>query len=377
MFIGVVIFAALNGHTFANDTDNAALLYYQACLMYQPDESERGMVSDCATDRTELNQAVEEFVEKQQQVIKMVVTAAEVPKCDWGLDFSNWIDTPMPHLSDMRKLSKLIIAEANVLAGRNDYQSALARCVTSYKMARHVSDRTLISHLVGVAITAITDKCVKGILSEMPQDLKTLDWLKDELARIEDRPFSYKSCLLFELDLISGLIKKETFGKQPKLEDWIEGQVIAERIMGADEVFYARNRKYCDNYVAKVKAALDLAYPANYTRLKDLGEETTTDAQKNPDATLTALFVPATSKVAITDIRNKASFNAIRAAVDIYTAKAKAGKLPAVLPAGLPKDPFSGKDFEYEKTADGFILRCQGKDLRKDETYEYEFKVVK
>jgi len=44
-------------------------------------------------------------------------------------------------------------------------------------------------------------------------------------------------------------------------------------------------------------------------------------------------------------------------------------------PEGLPKDLFSGKDFRYEKTADGFTLRCRGKDLDKNETYQYEFKV--
>jgi len=64
-------------------------------------------------------------------------------------------------------------------------------------------------------------------------------------------------------------------------------------------------------------------------------------------------------------------------AVDIYIINAKTGKLPDAIPASLPKDMFSGKDFEYEKTADGFILRCQGRDLLKDEVHEYEFKVAK
>jgi len=45
------------------------------------------------------------------------------------------------------------------------------------------------------------------------------------------------------------------------------------------------------------------------------------------------------------------------------------------LPAGLPGDLFSGKDFKYKKTTEGFTLRCQGKDLSKDEIYKYEFKV--
>jgi len=52
-------------------------------------------------------------------------------------------------------------------------------------------------------------------------------------------------------------------------------------------------------------------------------------------------------------------------------------QLPDELPADLPKDLFGGKDFEYERTKDGFVLRCQGKDLSKDKIYEYEFKVKK
>jgi len=47
------------------------------------------------------------------------------------------------------------------------------------------------------------------------------------------------------------------------------------------------------------------------------------------------------------------------------------------IPADSPKDLFSGKDFEYEKTKDGFVFRCRGKDLFKDEIHEYEFKVPK
>ena len=50
---------------------------------------------------------------------------------------------------------------------------------------------------------------------------------------------------------------------------------------------------------------------------------------------------------------------------------------PVLAPAGLPPDLFSGRDFQYEKTKDGFVLRCQGKDLSKDKIYEYEFKVKK
>jgi hypothetical protein len=65
------------------------------------------------------------------------------------------------------------------------------------------------------------------------------------------------------------------------------------------------------------------------------------------------------------------------AGIEILLDRAGTGKLPNALPSGLPKDAFSGKDFEYEKTKDGFILRCRGRASDKDEINQYEFKLSK
>jgi hypothetical protein len=77
------------------------------------------------------------------------------------------------------------------------------------------------------------------------------------------------------------------------------------------------------------------------------------------------------------DLRDKNQTDAVRVAIDVYIIKAKTGRLPGSLPTGSPKDLFSGEDFEYQKTSDGFVLRCRGKDLQKDKIHEYEFKVRK
>ena len=51
-------------------------------------------------------------------------------------------------------------------------------------------------------------------------------------------------------------------------------------------------------------------------------------------------------------------------------------RLPDSLPAGAPLDLFSGRPFEYEKTQEGFILRCRVKeDATKTEANQYEFKI--
>ena len=157
----------------------------------------------------------------------------------------------------------------------------------------------------------------------------------------------------------------------------VEDKSIKEKILSLDEAAIERSRKYYENYVAGVIAAFDMPYVEGYTSLKDLEEKMLKDAKSNPDVLLTGILAPATNKIFSLKTRFETHNNAIRAAIELYMIKAKTGKLPDELPAGLPKDLFSSKDFEYEKTADGFILRCQSKDLGRDKVYEYEFKVKK
>lgn len=71
---------------------------------------------------------------------------------------------------------------------------------------------------------------------------------------------------------------------------------------------------------------------------------------------------------------------AVQAAIAVYLIKAKTGQLPQTLPADLPKDPYSGNDFEYQVTERGFILRCRavfGGQTLHGELPQFEFQVTK
>jgi hypothetical protein len=74
-------------------------------------------------------------------------------------------------------------------------------------------------------------------------------------------------------------------------------------------------------------------------------------------------------------VKHTAQINSIKAAVDVYLVLAKTGQLPEKLPDHLPKDPYSSKDFEYETTKEGFVLRCRVKPIDKNKVTQYEFKV--
>lgn len=68
-------------------------------------------------------------------------------------------------------------------------------------------------------------------------------------------------------------------------------------------------------------------------------------------------------------VEHIAYVNGTKAAVEVYLIAAKTGKLPEKLPDYLPKDPYTGRDFIYEKTDDGFVLHCQSDNFRGRKEY--------
>jgi len=120
-----------------------------------------------------------------------------------------------------------------------------------------------------------------------------------------------------------------------------------------------------------------MPYPQKYSELQELAEELTYKTYYGGDPIRIISFYMLTNVVEQHDIyvRSVAYFNAIRAAIEIFLIKAETGQLPDALQDDLPKDPFSGQDFEYEVTEEGFSLRCWEKEISENRVWQYEFKV--
>lgn len=391
----------------AQRPENAALFYYQAfMLLVQQDEATRLALEHLIKGKIKSNEKSQKYVESNRQVINLTVKAAEIPNCDWGLDYSEGLSTPVSHLGPSRNLVRLILADARILAEKGNYKLALGRCLTVQKVGKHFAKDDLMTYLVGTATTTMANECIQQLLADMPQDMETLTWLKNQLAKIHSRVLPLSLCLDYEakgyltdmrkdrIEKLVSLVFEQPItvgpspGKTPPktLSDAQKAarertrkfqKTAKERVRVGDEKFFERNRAYHKDHIARIKAALDLPYAQAYTELKKLHDQPQEDAIENPDATLTAILTPPAWLVYNRGVIGETLSNAIRTAVGIYIIKAKTGQLPDTLPAGLPKDLFSGKDFEYERKDSGFILHCRGKDLRKDKIHEYEFKVSK
>ena len=364
------------------DPDNAALLYYQAYIAYEKsDDTMQEMAADLSQGKIEPNERIRKYIENCRGAINLAVAAAEIPNCNWGMKYSDGFEMLLSHLAQTRKLAFIIGAEIRILAADGDYQKALNRCLTLHKMSKHIGDDTIISLLVAMSLSRAADNQIQYLLSDMPQDLKTLTWLKNQLAVIESKSLSSRATTNYERELS---LEHMQLDKLKQLIEIVLGEPVkpdskeAEKLRNVDQTTIDKNRAYYIKHMDTLQTILStqMNYEKVYTELKKLKEQPHKDlAENNTDAFLTSIIAPDFNRIVSVETKDKTLNNAVRAAIEIYIQKAKTGQLPENLPEGLPKDLFSGKDFRYEKTADGFTLHCRGKDLDKNETYQYEFKV--
>jgi len=372
----VVVFvcgSVLGGESLAttDSGDNAALLYLKAVEQYEPTDDMINSLIKLRKGDIGLNDEIKEFVQKNKCVIDTVVEASKIEKCDWGLDKSVNFDMGKLPLAKIRGIVHLINADAMILAEKGEYESAMSRYVCIYKIASHVNGSYIVSYLVGTHLNSVANMGLIRLLSDMEINVKTLEMFQDKLSEIDSIGFSIEpswefekrmTCSYFTLENVDGLAKDLGMPE------------IKEKVLGENEAFFAKNRACWNRAMDDVKAAFGLGYPEAFAKIEQVTNEVRKDVMRT-EAPLVGLFFPACERIYSLDIKCRNEYNAVKAGAAVYMIKAKSGKLPDSLPVGLPVDLFSGKDFEYKKSGDGFVLKCVGKDLSKDEIYEYKFKV--
>ncbi len=375
---------ALNLPTLAYppDPENAALLYYQSFITYERAKGTLGpKVQDVAEGKIAPDKEVKDYLDRCRGAIELAVVASELPQCDWGLRYSQGFDILLTHLAQIRSLARNLITDARIQASEDNHELALERCITTLKISRHVGDETLVSFLVGTAVERMAGSCIGDLLGQKRADSESLKSIKDELAGLAKRAPSAENSFDIERQMVIDQIKMEKIGDLMRSLDpeKSEEEVLKEVRKFGGEEFLKKIRDYYSSYMKSLMSILRSrkSYAEIHRQLAELAKKPEKEQEKNPEVMLTAALTPGVSKIYGNMIRGRTQANALRAAVDIYISRGKTGQLPNALPSGLPKDLFSGKDFEYKKTKAGFLLRCRSKDLDKDKIQEYDFKVPK
>ncbi|MBP7052704.1 MAG: hypothetical protein KBE65_16965 [Phycisphaerae bacterium] len=370
----LVSLAAPRARAIPPDPDNAALLYYQAFLsLAELSDGERRVIRAVAKGEADPNDRAREYIQKCRGAIEFAEAAAQVPTCNWGFRFSQGFDALMPQLAHVRYLTFVLVADARTRAVDGNYRGALERCLLIDTLARQVGDDTLVSYLVSIAVRHSGHRCMIDVISKASGDASVLRWLKDELATSPQWKLTPVRPLKIEMEIALDAMqmgKLDAFARIAA-EDEHERAKIRET---ASEDVLAQARALYSQRITSVLQILgsSMPYEQAHAQLEPLcgGFD-----PNDPASALAGLMLPAISRVHTLGTRSEAYVNAARAAVKICLQKAESGKLPTALPASLPKDPFSGSDFQYERTDDGFVLRCQGKDLDKDVAEGFKFVV--
>jgi len=363
--------------------ENAALLYYQAFLLYEkPDAALGNMLHDFQVGKIDLNETIREHIERNRRVIEYVVKAASLPHCDWGYDYSEGISLTLVTLREIRFIGFLLSAEARQLVEQGDYPTALDRCMAMYQLALHSVDRPLMTYVIGLAVSGWANRTIQTVLATMPGEVDALGRLKAELGRIQDAFPSLESALGQEGQLWASVMRKDKTEMLLKIageayEDFAASPGY-QRIATGDEAFFEENKKHWLNTIAALGETLKAGqpYPQTCAQLGKLEEKSRKEFQDNPNAVFPPALLPAAHRLYQLTIRLHTHFNAIKTAIDLYAIKAKTGKLPDTLPAGASLDLYSGQPFEYERARDHFTLRCHAKKPPRDaEVKQYEFKI--
>ncbi len=374
----ILMAVVLTSTAFAYPPDNAAVLYYRASLAYNANDAMMDKVMKFIKGDAEIDNEITKYIEDNKYAIKYYIDAGDAPNCDWGMDYSEGVELQMPHFSPLRNLARIVRAQAKITAQSGDYNRALDLCLSVHKAGNHIAGGgLLISYLVGISLDAMANQGIADILGDMSDNPEILIRLRGQIYEVTGKFPSLTASLNRDMNTCMQDMFKERVEQILDSSGDFASKEKARIIRRADEKFFRANKEYFLSHQAALLSAIELPYPQSNEQLVRLREKLSSDSKNNPKAILTELFVPAIDRILCLNIRIKTHFNAIKTAIEIYMIKAKTGNLPDALPADLPGDLFSGKPFIYEKTAKGFTLRCQGKDLSKDEIYKYEFKVKK
>jgi len=211
------------------------------------------------------------------------------------------------------------------------------------------------------------------VVGKASGDASLLRWLKDELATSPQWNLTPVRPLKIEMEIALDAMQVGKLDAFVRIATEDEHTRAKIREMASEDVLAQGRALYSQRVSSMIRImGSSKPYEEVHTQLEQLGSSLDPNV---PSSAIARVMLPAFSRVYTLGVRTDTNVNAARAGIEICLQRAESGKLPATLPAGLPKDPFSGQDFRYERTDDGFILRCQGKDLDKDVAEGFKFVV--
>jgi hypothetical protein len=365
--------------------DNAALLYYQAFLLRpEPNMTTTEKMMDVLRGG-QSDRQMRIYLGRCLPMIRVAELASQIPQCTWGLWYEAEAEFGISSLGvKTRHLSFILAVDARTLAADGHYRAALARCLTVRRLAWHIGDETILAYLTSRQTDVMALDTIHHVLGVVPPDADTLGWLQGQLAVVRGAPPAIGNALqadfegvLHSLRTNPSYLRKLRTVLMEKAED--ERTAREARNLTDEELLSRARQPYRRflNSVFRVMAS-DMPCELKCRRIEGLTNKLKGEYDNDPAAasviSVCAGRLPEWYEL---QVEHQAHINGIKAAVEVYLVVAQTGQLPEKLPEHLAKDPFTGRDFLYEITDEGFALRCQGEEFLRRKSQFLEFKVRK
>ncbi len=281
----------------------------------------------------------------------------------------------LPDLSGHRRMVKQAISRAwRAEDGQADPDALIDAFDTSLSSAAHiVQGDTLIEMLVGFAERNLVEEHARWALEHdvfSAEEIEaTLDLLADRDESLPPASQWMTGELAMSLDMTQYLFGPIEGGREPRLNPQRVGQL--NKLFGGpgdhmeaptpDEIAATAVDGVIDNFIEynrRFTEMVERGYPE--VRAADIDEMTSPYVKDNY---VSRILMPSLSRAYQLSVRHEASRRATQLTYAIHLHKRQTGDWPATLD-DLPRhyadavrtDPFSGGDFAYCLTADGFTL---------------------
>jgi hypothetical protein len=368
---------------------NAALLYYQAFIL-QPDLDWQAShkLEDVAWGKQQADKQVKTYMGHCLPAIEMAEIASRLPQCSWGIKYlqTHGYDKNFLSLS-LYRLKTILMADAMILADEGHYRVALERCLTLRRFARQLSEDPKFINSANPEPAAL--RAIQHVLGMMTPDEEILIWFRGRLAIERGIELSFAEILQTEFKSYLNHVRTNPipiiYMRNGLIENAENEQDKKNAQNLTDEQILSRALEPFPDFFDSIFRILDseITYEHKCTRIQTLIDKLVEKEGTDPLVAHIIAFSGIETMIKYPSrhypyyVGRQAHINGIKTAVEIYLLVAKTGQLPKTLPDGLPKDPFTGKDFIYEITDEGFAIRCQDEEFLRRKNKFLEFKVKK
>jgi hypothetical protein len=372
--------------TTTPNPDNAALLYYQAFMLLPEIDITTSRKIDEVLTGAEPDRYIRTYLGRCLHMIQVGELASRTRHCNWGVPNERGRKFSESALrSGVWDLSRILLLDAVTLAADEHYRAALERCLSVRRLANHLSEDSDLD-LLARNPDFLALRTIRRVLGVMPPDADILAWLRGQLAIVQGMRLSFAEMLQEKyrsffilmrtnpatIERLKNLLIEAAANEQAKenIRNLTNEQLLSRACGTFPRLFSSIFR------VVDSEMTYEQKVDQMHKSYQELMEEDSTDTVIKYVILLSGTQGMIDSQYPFI-VGHQAHINGIKAAVEVYLELAKTGNLPEKLPDYLPKDPFTGQDFDYEITDEGFALRCQGEEFLRRKNQFLEFKVHK